>query len=63
MKHFSSFDDTIIFKVPNNIRLNSTHYLTMKLSSKRELHQIAIKRSSDNDFADFKKIYKKHTAE
>ena len=35
----------------------------MKIPSKRELQQIASNRSSDIDFKDFIKIYKKCTAE
>ena len=33
----------------------------MKIPNKRELHQIAINHSSDMDFTDFVKIYKKCT--
>ena len=35
----------------------------MKISSKRELQQIAVNHSSDVDFKGFIKIYKKCTAE
>ena len=41
------------FSFPTNIRLNSTHYFVMKVSSKRELQQIAFNHSSDIDFQDF----------
>ena len=51
------------FKVPKGVRLNSTHFFLMKISNKRELHQIALNHSSDIDFKDFIKIYKKCTAE
>ena len=51
------------FKVPNNVRLNSTHFFIMKIPNKRELHQITLSHSSDIDFKDFMKIYKKCTAE
>ena len=51
------------FKVPNDVRLNSTHFFIMKISNKRELQQIAINQSSDVDFKDFMKIYRKCTAE
>ena len=40
-------------------RLNSTHSFIMKIPNKRELQQIALNHSSDIDFKDFKKIYKK----
>ena len=35
----------------------------MKIPDERELHQIALSNSSDIDFKDFIKIYKKCTAE
>ena len=34
----------------------------MKIPNKRELQQIALNHSSDIDFKDFMKIYKKYTA-
>ena len=49
------------FKVPNDVRLNTTHFCIMKIPSKRELLQIAMNNSSDIDFKDFVKIYKKST--
>ena len=51
------------FKVPKDVRLNSTHFFIMKILNKRELQQIALNHSSDIDFKDFMKIYKKYTAE
>ena len=50
------------FKVPKDVRLNSTHFFIMKIPNKRELQQIALNRSSDIDFSDFMKIFKKYTA-
>ena len=50
-------------KVPRDVRLNSTHVFIMKIPNKRELQQIALNHSSDIDFKDFMKIYKKCTAE
>ena len=29
-------------KVPKDVRLNSTHFFIVKISNKRELHQIAL---------------------
>ena len=49
------------FKVPNDVRLNTTHFFIMKIPNKRELQQIAINHSSDMDFMNFVKIYKKCT--
>ena len=51
------------FKVPKDVRLNSTHFFIMKIPNKRELQQIALNHSSDIDFKDFVKIYKKCTDE
>ena len=51
------------FKVPKDVRLNSTHFFIMKIPNKRELKEIALNHSSDIDFKDFMKIYKKYTKE
>ena len=51
------------FKMPKDVRLNSTHFFIMKIPNKRELQQIALNHSSDINFKDFMKIYKKCTAE
>ena len=51
------------FKVPEDVRLNSTHFFIMKIPNKRELQQIPLNHSSDIDFKDFMKIFKKYTAE
>ena len=45
------------FSVPKDVRLNSTHYLIMKIKNKRELHNIAINCFADIDYKDFMKIY------
>ena len=51
------------FKVPNDFILNSIHLFIMKIPNKRELQQIALNHSSDIDFKDFIKVYKKFVAE
>ena len=51
------------FKVPKDIRLNSTHFFIMKIPNERELQQIALNHSSDISSKDFIKIHKKCTAE
>ena len=51
------------FKVPKDVRLNSTHFFIMKIPNKRELQQIALNHLSDINSKDFIKIYKKCTAE
>ena len=49
--------------MPKDVRLNSTHFFIMKISNKRERQQIALNHSSDIDFKDFIKIYKRYTKE
>ena len=49
--------------MPKDVRLNSTNFFIMKSPNKRELQQIALNHSSDIDFKDFIKIYKKCTIE
>ena len=51
------------FSVPKDVRLNSTHYLIMKINNKRELQNIAINHSADIDYNDFMKIYRECTKE
>ena len=51
------------FKVPKEVRLNSTHFFIIQLPNKGELQQNAINHSSDIEFKYFMKIYKKYTAE
>ena len=53
----------LCFKVPKDVRLNSTHLFIIKIPNKRELQQIALNNSSDIDFKDFIKICKRCTAE
>ena len=51
------------FKVPKDVRLNTTHFCIRKILSKRELQQTAINHSSDISTEDFANIYIKCTAE
>ena len=51
------------FKVPKDVRLNSSQFFLMKIPNKRELQKIALNHSSDIDLKDFIKIYKICTAE
>ena len=48
------------FSVPKEVRLNSTHYLIMKIHNRREE---AINHSADIDCKDFLKIYRNCTKE
>ena len=51
------------FSVPKDVRLNSTHYLIMKINNRRELQNIAINHFGDIDYKDFIKIYRECTRE
>ena len=51
------------FSVPKDVRLNSTHYLIMKIQNKRELQNTATNHSADIDYKGFMKIYRKCTGE
>ena len=51
------------FKVPKDVRLNTTHFFIANTPNKRELQQIAIKHSSDISTKNFTNIYRKRTAE
>ena len=51
------------FKVPKDVRLNTSHFFIAKIPNKRELQQIAINHSSDINTKGFANIYKKCTAE
>ena len=46
------------FSVPKDVRLNSTHYLIMKINNRKELQNIAINHSAEIDSKDFIKIYR-----
>ena len=41
------------FSVPKDVRLNTTHYLIMKINNRRELQNIATYHSADIDYQDF----------
>ena len=47
------------FKVPKDVRLNTTHFFILKIPNKRELQQIAINHSLDINSEDLITIYKK----
>ena len=48
-------------KVSKDVRLNTSHFFIMKIPNRRELRQIALNHSSDIDYKDFIKAYKKCT--
>ena len=49
------------FKV-KKVRPSTTHFFIIKIPNRKELQQIALNHTSDIDFKDFMKIYKKYTA-
>ena len=51
------------FKVPKDVRLNTTQFFISKILNKRDLQQIVINHSSDISTKDFINIYRKCTAE
>ena len=46
------------FAEPKSIRLNSTNYFIMEISSKKEIQQIVFNYSSDIGYEDFMNLYK-----
>ena len=46
------------FSFPKDVRLNSTHYLIMKINNRKELQNIAINHSADIDYNNFVRIYR-----
>ena len=51
------------FFVSKEVKLNSIHYLIMKIYNKRELQNIATNHSADVDFKNFMSFYRKCTSE
>ena len=49
------------FSVSKDARLNSTHYLIMKINNRKELQNIAMNHSADIDYKDFVKICRECT--
>ena len=51
------------FKVPKDVRLNTTNFFISKIQNRRELQPIAINHSPDISTKDFQNIYRECTAE
>ena len=51
------------FRTPKDARLNSIHYILMKIGYKRELKSIAEEKSGHLDYKDFLKMYNYCTKE
>ena len=56
------FITQLYFKVPEDVRLNTSHFFIAKIPNKRELQQIAVNHSSDISTKDFINIYRECTA-
>ena len=52
---FLSHSFILLYQI--NIRLNSTHYFTMKIPNKQELRQVTFNHSSNNDECCTSKLY------
>ena len=61
--NISVFITQSYFKVPKDVRLNTSDFFITKIPNKRELQQIAINHSSDINTKDFANIYRKCAAE
>ena len=63
-KYFIIFITQSYFFLPKDVRLNSIHYLMMKINNRIELKNIGTDHSADiDDYQDFKKIYRESTKE
>ena len=49
------------FSVQKDNKLDSAHYLIMKINNERELQNIVINHSADIDYQDFLKVYRECT--
>ena len=49
------------FSIPKEARLNSTHYLIIKISNRKDLQLIAVDHSADIDCKHFLQIYRNCT--
>ena len=59
--YFTCVYHSVLFSLPKDVRLNSTHYLIMKINNRKELQNIAVNHSADFDYKDFVKIYRECT--
>ena len=63
-KYFNRVYHSVLFfcsKNTKDVRLNTIHYLIMKINNREELRNIATKYSADIDYKDFVKIYRECT--
>ena len=48
------------FSGPKEFRLNSTHYLVMKINNRKELQNIVVDHSADIDYNDYENLQRMH---
>ena len=53
------FNSQTYFTIPKEVRLNSTHYLIVKIHNQRELQSIATNHSANIDYENFMNIHRK----
>ena len=53
----------VILPVPKDVKQNTTYFFIMKIHNIQEPQQIAINHSSDTGFDEFKRLYRKCTAD
>ena len=63
IKYFTCFITQSYFSVLKDVRVNSTHYLIMKINNRKKLQNVVINHSADIDYKDFMKIYRECTRE
>ena len=62
-KYIPCIYHSVLFFCTKGCKINSTHYLIMKINNRRELENIVINHSADIDYKNFIKIYKECTRE
>lgn len=62
MFFFYSLHNHTYFTVRNDVRLNATLSFVIKIQNRKELQEIDITHTSDIDFAEFKRLYRRYMA-
>ena len=62
-KNFKRIIKELFYRALKDARLNSTHYILMKIGNKKELKRIAEEKSGHLDYKDFLKMYNYCTKE
>ena len=59
---FYSLHNHTYFTVRNDVRLNATLSFVIKIQNRKELQEIDITHTSNIDFAEFKRLYRRYMA-